>query len=61
MWNRVAGKPLRETLISAGGGVRLFLPAQYVLGLELAFPVNQPLERTQSKSGRVFVNFSKRF
>lgn len=61
VWNKGAGKPQRETLISAGGGVRLFLPAQYVLGLELAFPVNQPLERTQSKSGRVFVNFSKRF
>ena len=61
IFNQGTGEPGREDIASAGGGVRLFLPDQYVLGLELAFPIDQPLERTSKKDGRMFVNFSKRF
>ncbi len=59
--NKGAGQPGKEDIASAGGGVRLFLPDQYVLGLEMAYPLDQGLDRTKSKSGRYFVNFSKRF
>ena len=61
VFNQGTGEPGREDIASAGGGVRLFLPDQYVLGLEMAFPLDQKLERTQNKDGRLFVNFSKRF
>ena len=59
--NKGQGQPGREDIASAGGGVRLFLPDQYVLGLEMAYPLDQGLDRTNSKSGRYFINFSKRF
>lgn len=61
--NKGLGRPGMEDIVSAGGGVRLFLPGQYVLGLEAAFPVDQGLERPSAggKSPRYFVNFSKQF
>lgn len=59
--NKGRGEPGAEDIASAGGGVRLFLPDQYVLALEAAYPLDQPLERTQNKDARYFVNFSKRF
>jgi len=59
--NKGLGQPGSREIASAGGGVRLFLPDQYVLGLEAAYPLNRPLERTQNKNARYFVNFSKRF
>ena len=59
--NKGQGQPGSEDIASAGGGVRLFLPDQYVIGLEAAYPLDQPLERTQKKNARYFVNFSKRF
>ena len=59
--NKGQGQPGTEDIASAGGGVRLFLPDQYVLGIEAAYPLDQPLERTQNKNARYFVNFSKRF
>lgn len=61
--NKGLGQPGSEDIVSAGGGVRLFLPGQYVLGLEAAYPLDQGLERPSAggKSARYFVNFSKRF
>ena len=59
--NKGLGQPGKEDIASAGGGIRLFLPDQYVLGLEAAYPLDQPLERTQNKNARYFLNFSKRF
>ena len=59
--NKGEGQPDNEDIASAGGGVRLFLPHQYVLGVEAAYPLDQPLERTQNKNARYFLSFSKRF
>lgn len=59
--NKGLGQPSSREIASAGGGVRLFLPDQYVLGIEAAYPLNRPLDRTQNKNARYFVNFSKRF
>lgn len=59
--NKGLGQPGSREIASAGGGVRLFLPDQYVLGLEAAYPLNRGLERTQNQNARYFVNFSKRF
>lgn len=61
IWNKGVGMPSSETLISFGGGVRLFLPEDYFLGLELAFPANMALTRNQRQAARAFVNFSKHF
>lgn len=61
--NKGQGQPGSEDILSAGGGVRLFLPDQYVLGLEAAYPLDQGLDRPSAggKAARYFVNFSKRF
>ncbi len=66
VWNKGAGTPDREQILSLGGGVRLFLPEDYLVGLEIAVPVSEELERQAVGGGditgaRFFVNLSKRF
>lgn len=61
IWNVGEGVPDKGDLFTAGAGVRLFLPEKFVLGLEVAFPLDQPLARTKSDDPRFFVNASKQF
>ena len=66
VWNRGVGEPSRETLLSAGAGVRFFLQDGLHIAAELAKPVNQPLRRV-GRSGapisgeRFFLTVTKRF
>ncbi|QIE54060.1 ShlB/FhaC/HecB family hemolysin secretion/activation protein [Pikeienuella piscinae] len=66
VWNLGNGEPRMQRLISAGGGVRLYLPEQVFVEAELAFPANQPLTRVgpdgeQITGPRFFLTLSKRF
>lgn len=66
IWNKTDGGPDdRDDVLSAGGGLRLDLPNDFKLGFEVAFPVDQPLQRIKPNGGdidgpRLFLNFSKR-
>lgn len=65
IWNKGQGMPKTEDLASYGGGVRLFLPEDFIFGLEVAVPADGPLQRVddnnqQIDGPRFFVNFQKR-
>lgn len=64
--NKREGEPQEEAVVSAGGGLRLFLPENYFIAGEIAVPLNQPLQRigrrgTPVSGPRFFVNLSKSF
>ncbi|MGG7565621.1 ShlB/FhaC/HecB family hemolysin secretion/activation protein [Rhodovulum sp. DZ06] len=59
--NLEGGAPSVATLASAGLGVRSALPYGFALNLEAARPLNQPLQRTQSKAWRFFFSASREF
>lgn len=59
--NLDGGAPDARTLISAGGGVRAALPGGIALNLEAAKPMNEPLQRTNSRAWRFFFSASKSF
>lgn len=66
VWNKGQGVPDHERILSLGGGMRFFLPEDFLVGLEIAVPVSEALERQAVGGGditgaRFFVNLSKRF
>ncbi|MEL7462890.1 MAG: ShlB/FhaC/HecB family hemolysin secretion/activation protein [Pseudomonadota bacterium] len=67
IWNRGDGVPRRAEVLTLGGGVRFFLPDDFVLGLEYATAADVSTTEGALPEGveigepRLFVNFSKRF
>ena len=66
IWNKGDGQPTTADLLTLGGGVRLFFPEDYTLGLEVAAPAfvnpaNSVPDTVEVGDPRLFVNFSKRF
>lgn len=67
IWNRGDGVPARAEVVTLGGGVRFFLPEDFVLGFEYATAADIKSteaalpEGVETGDPRLFVNFSKRF
>ena len=53
--------PGNGSLVSAGFGTRITMPRNVHLGLELAFPVNQPRFDSDTYSPRLSVNLGTSF
>ncbi|MEM7268372.1 MAG: ShlB/FhaC/HecB family hemolysin secretion/activation protein [Pseudomonadota bacterium] len=61
--NKNEGEPGSQDLLSAGVGARFYFPDDLLLGVEMAFPLDQPLARTADtgKDARFFLNLQKVF
>lgn len=62
IWNRDPNSFIRRaSLASAGGGIRLTMPQNFSLSLEVAKPLTRPLAPRLDKPVRVFARFAKTF
>ncbi|MGM0584065.1 MAG: ShlB/FhaC/HecB family hemolysin secretion/activation protein [Pseudomonadota bacterium] len=59
--NLDGGEPVHENIASAGLGLRAQFPGRFAVNLELAKPLNQPLQYDQSDKWRLLFSATKEF